>query len=382
MESRNTDHKNLNLTELHRDVIRGKSEGKIIWQPRILCWYEDKIFNDGKLPQPYTGMNLPEIYRELGCSNRNYGFNDCFLKLNDKRVKEYSHKLSDLETEHVMETPVGKVSTIIASNTSNYGTFPKKWWVQTDEDMKVMMWIEERCTWKWDSDKYNELLQVWGDLGLPAIYMPRVNIQHLYIDIMGVEEGIFALYDYPKTVEKYFQVLSESHERLIEVINESPIEVVNYGDNVHSGMLPPDLFKKYVLPEYQKRNEQLHQYGKFTFSHWDGDTKPLLPFARECGFDGIEAVTPKPQGDVTLKEVKKAFGDDLFLFDGIAALLFEDIYPLEELEKQTREVIELFAPKLILGISDEISSRGNLERVKFVGKMVDDYNAKVSKYWK
>ena len=377
MEGRATDHKYLNLADLHRAVTRGTSGGKIIWQPRIGCWFDDRRFRNEELPQPYTGKDLPGIYRELGCSNRNYYFSSCFVKVNDDRVKEYTNKISALETEHIIETPVGRISTIIASNTSNYGTFPKKWWVQSEEDMKVLMWVEERCTWKWDDKSYNELLKIWGDLGLPTMCMPRVNIQHLYIDIMGVEEGIFAICDYPDTVEKYFQILSESHERLIEVINESPIEVINFGDNVHAGMLPPELFKKYVLPEYQKRNELLHKANKFTHSHWDGDTRQLLAYAGECGFDGIEAVTPKPQGDVTLEEVKKAFGDDLFLIDGIAALLFEDIYPLEELEKQTREAIELFAPKLILGISDEISSRGSLERVKFVGEIVDDYNANI-----
>jgi hypothetical protein len=376
--NRLTDHKNLDLSALHKDVIRGTSNGKIIWQPRILCWYADRIFSGEELPQPYTGMDLPAIYRELGCSNRNYDFNSCFIKVNDSRVKEFSRKISELETEYILETPVGKINAIYASNTSNYGTFPKKWWVSSEEDMKIISWIEERCTWRWDDKKYNELMATWGDLGLPTMFMPRVNIQHLYIDIMGVEEGIFALYDYPDIVEKYFQVLSESHERLIKVINESPIEVINFGDNVHAGMLPPELFKKYVLPEYQKRNELLHKANKFTHAHWDGDTKQLLPFARECGLDGIEAVTPKPQGDVTLEEVKEAFGDDLFLIDGIAALLFEDIFPIEDLEKQVREAIELFAPKLILGISDEISSRGNLERVRLVGKIVDDYNASVN----
>jgi hypothetical protein len=196
---------------------------------------------------------------------------------------------------------------------------------------------------------------------------------------MGVEEGIFALQDYPDKMEKNFQVLSESHERMIDVINDSPVEVINFGDNVHAGTLSPYLFKKYVLPEYQKRNERLHKANKFTHTHWDGDTKALLPYAKECGFDGIEAVTPKPQGDVSLEEIKKAFGDDLFLIDGIAAVLFEDIYPIEDLIEQTKKVIDLFAPKLILGISDEISSLGSLERVRLVGKIVDDYNENAGK---
>ena len=122
----------------------------------------------------------------------------------------------------------------------------------------------------------------------------------------------------------------------------------------------------------------MHKYDKFTSSHWDGDCKILLPYAKECGLDAIEAITPIPQGDVTPLEMKKALGDEIFLIDGIAALLFQDDYPIEELENQTREIIELFAPKLVLGISDEISSLGNLERIRFVGGIVDDYNAKIN----
>ncbi|MEZ0537460.1 uroporphyrinogen decarboxylase family protein [Caldicellulosiruptoraceae bacterium PP1] len=378
MEERATDHKNLNLAQLNYDVIRGKSGGKIIWQPRILCWYYDKIFCGEKLPEPFDGMTLPEIYRELGCSNRIYDYNECFIKEFPTSVASYSRKLSDLETEYIIETPVGKVSSIVRSNTSNYGTYPVKWWITCEDDMRVFVWLEERTTWKFDEKRFYEIKAIWGDLGLPTIFMPRVNIQSLYIDLMGVEEAIYSLYDYPKTVEAYFKVLDESHERLIKVINESPIEIINFGDNVHCGTLTPELFKKYVLPAYQRRNELLHKGGKFTHAHWDGDVKTLLPFTKECGLDGIEAITPKPQGDVTLYEVKDALGDDIFLIDGIAAILFTDTYPIEELEKQTRKVIELFAPKLILGISDEMPSFGDIERIRFVGKIVDEYNATVS----
>lgn len=61
-------------------------------------------------------------------------------------------------------------------------------------------------------------------------------------------------------------------------------------------------------------------------------------------------------------------------------MLFRDTYPIEELEKQTKQVIELFAPKPIFGISDELPSFGDIERVRFVGKIVDDYNSAISGY--
>lgn len=80
---------------------------------------------------------------------------------------------------------------------------------------------------------------------------------------------------------------------------------------------------------------------------------------------------------MTIEEIKEALGDDVFLIDGIAAILFDEIYPLDVLMDQAKKLIELFAPKLILGISDEISSIGDIERIRRVGELVDEFNAKV-----
>jgi len=207
------------------------------------------------------------------------------------------------------------------------------------------------------------------------MYMPRVTVQDLYIDTMGVAAAIFALYDRPADVEKYFAALNECHDRLIDVINDSPVEIINFGDNVHSATLSPELFVKYVLPAYQHRCERLHAAGKFVHAHWDGDCKMLLPYARHTGLDGIEAITPVPQGDVTLEEIKAGLGDEMFLIDGIPAIYFDRTFGEDVLTECTRRIIDLFAPKLILGISDEISSTGEIERVRLVGRIVDNYNA-------
>lgn len=376
-ERRPTDHRNLDLDRLHRDVVKGASGRKIIWQPRIGCWLHDKLFAHQKLPAPYEGMTLPEIYRSLGCSARIYEYNECFRKIDDPRAR-FTVRESDGITTYVYETPVGKTTHITERVKTSWYPLIKKRWVTSEDELKVISWVEEHCQWDYDTGVFQKVQALWGGLGAPTMFMPRVNIQNLYIDLMGVAETINALIDYPETVERYFQILGESHERLILALNQSPVDIINYGDNVHASTLSPTLFKKYVLPVYHRRNELLHAAGKFTCAHWDGDTKPLLPYARETGLDGIEAITPQPQGDVTIEEMKQGLGNDMFLLDGIAATLFDDRFPLKALEEQTKKVIEYFAPRLILGISDEISSTGNLERIRFVGDIVDDYNASVS----
>jgi hypothetical protein len=369
---------NRDFSELHHQVVFGESGGRIIWQPRIGCWYTDKKFAGEPFPRPFTGMDLYEIYRELDCSARLYEYNACFKRVEHPGVTYKDEKLNETDTKTVIDTPVGQQVRVLRTTTSNWHTITVEWEVSSEEELKVATWREENTTWVWDQATYDELQDSVGDLGAPTMFMPRMNVQSLYIEKMGSQAGIYAIYDWPDTVEAYFRALDESHDRLIDVINDSPIDIINFGENVHAGTLPPKWFRKYHLPACQHRAERLHAADKFVCSHWDGDVRPLLPFAKETGLDGIEAITPEPQGDVTLEEVRQALGDDMFLLDGIPAIYFDKTFSPATLEACTRKIIDLFAPKLVLGISDEISSTGDLERVRRVGEIVDEYNASVA----
>jgi hypothetical protein len=96
--------------------------------------------------------------------------------------------------------------------------------------------------------------------------------------------------------------------------------------------------------------------------------KPLLPYLQLCPWDGIEAATPVPQGDVTLAEIEQGLGDQILL-DGIPALFFLPSFAEDDLIHCTKEVIERFHPRLVLGISDEIPPDGDIERVRMVGEL-------------
>lgn len=363
--------------KLHEDVVFGRSGGRIIWQPRILCWYTDKQFEGEPLPAPYTGLDMPAIYRLLGCSDRLYNwYNPCFRRREDPRVQVEREQLNETDAKTTIRTPAGEQVAVHRRTPNSWHQLTLKREVESEAELKVATWREEHATWAWDQEAFDRAQREVGDLGAPTMFMPRMNVQCLYIEKMGVEGGVFALHDWPDTTEAFFAALEACHDRLIEVINHSPVQIVNFGENVHSGTLSVPLFEKYHLPACQRRCERLHAAGKFVYSHWDGDCKPLLPYARETGLDGIEAITPWPQGDVRIEEIKAGLGDEMFLLDGIPAVYFDDTFPVSTLEACTRQLIELFAPRLVLGISDEISSTGDIERVRMVGQIVDEYNAR------
>lgn len=98
----------------------------------------------------------------------------------------------------------------------------------------------------------------------------------------------------------------------------------------------------------------------------------MLPYLRQTHLDGVEALTPAPMGDMTLEQIKKAVGDKMIVLDLLPVIDFLPNHPLEELLEFARRVIDMFAPRLILGISDEISQIGQIEKVEAISKLIDD----------
>ncbi len=269
------------------------------------------------------------------------------------------------------ETPAGSIET--HNSYTSLARHTEKFPIQTKDDARVMEWILKGRTYSFDYERFEKAEKEIGNRAAPMVYMPRVNLQRLFIDFMGFEGALYAIYDDKPMIDSLCKAIDESDEQLVELLCESPIPIINYGDNVDQHFLRPDMFEEYILPAYQRRSEKFRQAGKFTHAHWDGSIKNLLRYAQKTGMDGIEALTPVPQGDVTIEEIKEALGDNMILLDGIPMTCFLPHEPIEELETYTRKIIELFAPNLVLGISDEPSPVCDIERVRMVVDIVNEY---------
>jgi hypothetical protein len=97
----------------------------------------------------------------------------------------------------------------------------------------------------------------------------------------------------------------------------------------------------------------------------------MLPFILQTRLDGVEALTPEPMGDMTLEQIKAAVQDKMVVLDLIRAIDFLPNFPVNEMLEFAKRVIDMFAPKLILGISDEISQVGEIEKVEAISELVD-----------
>jgi hypothetical protein len=357
--------RDMNLRIFRREPVEG-----ILWQPRLEHWYNVNK-QQGTLPVRYRGMSHMELYDDLGCSVRPYdAFNPTIRIEDSEEIAVETHEEGNVSTR-IEHTPVGDLVRVETRTDSAHHT--RKYPVVTPADMQVMAWkLRHQKVW-FDAERYREACAFIGDRAAACIFIPRINLMRLVVDYMGFENGLLAFLECPDEVAQLLHAINETDDALIGMVCDCPIEIVNFGDNVHQVLCPPNLFEEWVQPEYLRRNARLHAAGKKTYPHWDGDCGQLLPYARDCGFDGYEAITPVPQGDVTLEEVRDALGD-LILIDGVPCTDFLTTEPMESLEANTRKCIEYFAPNLVLGISDEISPVGDIERVRRVSEIVAEYS--------
>ncbi len=360
----------MNFRERTLAIFAHEPVDNVVYQPRIEHWYNVNKAQ-GTLPDRYRDMSQIDVYDDLGISVRSYNFfNGCLRCADDPNVKcEYEQHDNTSVSRWV--TPVGSIEahgrhTSLASHTDK---FP----VETPDDAKVMEYILRGRKWWFDQEAFDKGDALLGDRAAPMLFIPRINLQRMFVEIMGVENTFYAMADDLPMVERLITALDESDESMLKVMAESPIPIINYGDNVDHHFMTPSLFERYVLPQYQKRCDMFRAAGKFTNAHWDGSVKNLLPYCQETRLDGIEAITPIPQGDVTIAEAKEAMGD-MVLLDGIPMTWFLSHEKNEDLERVTREVIETFSPNLILGISDEPSPVCDIEKVRLVAEILKEYD--------
>lgn len=355
------------MTDRER-IIRtftGEPVDRICWQPRLEHWFHYRQ-KTGTLPERYAGMDLFDLYDDLGCSVRYAGRplvfeqEKCALRVEGDEAERIIH----------YETPIGTLTEVLhygeEGTSAHRSTFP----VESLEDIPVMEYFLSDQRVRFDTAQFDEIEARLGDRGVCQFYFPRTPLMRLIIEFIGFEETIYLLHDQRERMEQFLAHIERCDDPMFDVLCESPVEILNFGDNIDAWLTPPPLFERYLLPVYERRCEQLHGAGKFTHIHMDGALEPLLPYLAALPQHGIEAPTPLPQGDVELEALCEAMGENVML-DGVPCVHFLPGFPLEELEECVETLLELQGPRLILGISDEISPPGDIERVRRVAEMVD-----------
>lgn len=352
-------------------VFNRRKTDHLLWQPRLNHWYEVNK-KRGTLPKKYADQDILKIYDDLEASPRAYHFfNDTIKCIEGDKVRlQTRHEIDYIYTKYL--TPVGSLTQVERRTEWGVTSLRTEYFLKNAEDFKVLSYILENQVFEFDKKLYKEREELLGNRSEPMITLPWSSIQRLFIVYMGFEKSVITLWKHRAKVENLLQVFEQNDDKRLGVLKKTPFKIVNFGDNIDEGLCSPPLFERYMLPNYQKRTKELHEAGKLCTSHWDGNLKKILHFARKTGLDGLECVPPEPQGNVTLEELKQGI-NGMILIDGIPATHFLSLTSCEELESFVNRLLDLFVPHIILGISDMLPPDGDIEKVRKIGKIIANY---------
>jgi len=358
--------------EMNLAVFEGKSLPQVFFQPRIEPWYELHA-KQGTLPPDLQGLSLLEAYDYLDISMR-YFHPAMGAKNFLRREWDAAVKIRTVPREggfaQVMDTPHGPVTTELGE-TKDSGHRIVSFPIKSRDDLPRAEWLFRHMRYVFDTEQFTEAARLLGERGAPQFFVPRSPYQALCLEWMKYEDFVTALMEAPKDFDGVFKAIDAASDALFAQLAEGGhVRIINFGENIDAHLLSPRFFETYHLPYYEKRAPFLQRAGIFTTAHFDGSVRPLLPYLKHLPFDGIEALTPYPQGDVSLEEIKESLGDKILL-DGIPAVFFLREFEREAAQACTEQVVKLFSPRLVLGISDEIPMGADAEGIERLKWIVD-----------
>jgi len=379
-------------------MFRGEPTDRVLWVSDLTYWRDSQIIQ-GTLSEEYRGNDgflrlhldlgvMPYyIYaiddespgdpgrdgvsvHQIGGSGRPY--NGVFgLRYEDVKVVN-SEKDGIIETRFIVgrKELVQKKRWLPGSFCYGFIEYP----VKTVEDLKYLHGIVENYNFFPTIDDYEYLNEKWGEHGVPIAALPRSPMSALITDWMGLENFIFASFDFPDEIRRILEHIDRANDAAFDIILDSPAEVFHFCDNLSASNCA-SFFKEYADEYYKKRFRQLHRHGKKAAVHIDGTVRGILGQVAATGADAAEALTPKPVGDLEIYELRReADNSEIILWGGFPGGMFTRQFDYDDLDRQVDAFFKCYHDEgpFIAGSADQIPPDADLEYVKYVSERLSN----------
>ncbi|MFN0171432.1 MAG: uroporphyrinogen decarboxylase family protein [Bryobacteraceae bacterium] len=272
-----------------------------------------------------------------------------------------------------IETPVGVIERRRRWEEESYSWSISRWGVSTVDDLRVLAYALSRLQFRPAFHRYEQWKKAVGDLGVLYLPLGYSAIGHLLSYWAGVERTIYLAADSPMEFEEAVSAINHNLLHCVEVLCQSPAEVIFLGDNFSSDIQSPRFFGKWSAPFYRETARRIRAAGKFSAVHVDGRLSGLLSAFGEIGVDCIDAVTPAPMGDLTPEECRDEAGPQLILSGGVPPPAWIEPATDDDFRDAVGQWLALRArsPRLVAAAGDQVPPGALEHRIGIMREMVE-----------
>jgi len=250
-----------------------------------------------------------------------------------------------------IHTPVGDLYSV--SRPAGFTSWHVEKLFKRPEDYKPLGFMVEDTKYEPCYEAFTKAEEELGEDMILRASLGGTPLHQIMISWMGVETFAFEWADRRDEVLKLYDKINEQRRKLYPLVAKSPVSHVNYGGNETGDVMGRERFEKYVLPCYNEAAEVLHKHGTLLGAHLDGNNKVWADLVAASGLDYVEAFTPAPDCDMTLKESMKAWPDKVLWINFPSSVHLRSD---EEVELEAIKLLKESAPgdRLIIGITEDI----------------------------
>jgi len=322
---------------------------------------------------------LIDCHRRLGCgfylanlaSFYTTSFSDDVVAETEKRVRGDGRP----EIAWRLKTPRGEIERRRVWEETTYGWGISQWGVRTEQDLAVLAYAMSRRRFVPQWQNYRAWVDEVGELGVVYLVAGYSAIGHLLHYWMGVEGVAYGTVDFPEALRRAVDEINTNNLRLVDLLAQSPAEVVIIGDNFSSDVQPPSFFAEWSKAYYDEAVGRLHAAGKRVAVHIDGRLRGAIAMIRQTGADCGDAITPTPMGDLTPQACRDEAGPDFILSGGVSPDLWLPGVPLDAFKAKVLEWLDLRkqSPRLIAGAGDQVPPGADEERIHVMRDLVEKH---------
>jgi len=251
-----------------------------------------------------------------------------------REYQEDGHKL----IRRTIRTPVGEVwQTLEPESAYETSNWIKEHFIKGPPDYPVMEYYIRDPIYSDNYAAIREAQRRMGNDGIILVRVAKVPIQEMLYQMMGLERFSWDYHERRDLFDSLHATLVERYSQLYDLAAETPVEIVQLADNVTADVVGRERFRNYLMPEYRKLRGRLAGVGKKLAVHMDGRLNSLKGEIALAQFDILEAMTPSPMGDVSVKEAREAWPDKALWINFTSSM---HIASDEAIEAHTRELLQ------------------------------------------
>jgi hypothetical protein len=370
----------MTLRERILAVYRGQTPDVVPYMLDLSHWFYHRNKKPWDLLASYTEpeYELIDFHKKVGAGfymPNLAAFYSTFYPEDVKVLTQKRDRNGSPEIVWRIETSQGGIERARVWEEQTYAWGISQWGICNEKDLLVFGEAMAKRTFVPHWDRYEQWRDYVGDDGIVYISPGYSAMGHLLNYWMGIEATVYATLDYRHLLHEVVDAVNKNNLDLVDLLCQSPAEVVIMGDNFSSDIQPPSFFDEWSRPFYEEAILRLHRSDKYVAVHIDGKLKGAIEMIGSTGADCADAVTTTPMGDLSAKECRAEAGDDFILSGGISPDLWLPGIPLEVFEAKVLEWLEQKQQtyRLIATAGDQVPPGAEEQRIAVMRDLVEEH---------